>query len=509
MKGRSSLVQKVIVMVLLAGCISCTGIGCGQNTVNHGEQLYLQAKTLEAQGKLTSAEKLYTRAYRTILPGDNSSLVKDCWEGAERVALFKATYPLTERQLESYLSRNFPEASREQIKTWIEEDAADYYQWDGQNHYRELTAANILFKHFDLIQARPDIEESYREFFYTVRDEFIDIPVEVASEPRSLTYRGTQYLNIPRVKLPGTGLFKIWFPIPINIGPQTQVVIESIAPDKYVKEISGSENNIGLIYMEIPLDELKTDLDVRIVFRFIHSEQTCRIDPAKINEYDKTSPLYLENTVSAGNIEITPEIRATAVKLVREEKNPYLAARLIYDYIVNSISYAFMPHELVWPRTALTESVYVQQYRQGDCGAQSIYFCALCRALGIPARCIGGWQVFSGQFIGHFWAEFYLPGYGWIPVDTSYARMGLYPKDIPPEQRQQHIDYFFGNLDPMRCIVQVGVDTPLVPPADYLVLRPISLQEVTGLCPAMTDDIPGALLNSFWKIECELLTGGR
>jgi transglutaminase-like putative cysteine protease len=74
--------------------------------------------------------------------------------------------------------------------------------------------------------------------------------------------------------------------------------------------------------------------------------------------------------------------------------------------------------------------------RSGDCGMYTALFCAMCISQGIPARPVAG-VVFSPPYpgtcssrggfsnppgySGHIYAEFYLPGYGWIPADGSYG----------------------------------------------------------------------------------------
>jgi len=54
----------------------------------------------------------------------------------------------------------------------------------------------------------------------------------------------------------------------------------------------------------------------------------------------------------------------------------------------------------------------------------------------------------------HCWAEFYVNGKGWIPVDASDAS-----KSADPTVRQ----YLFGNLDPDRVQFTVGRDLVLSP----------------------------------------------
>lgn len=55
---------------------------------------------------------------------------------------------------------------------------------------------------------------------------------------------------------------------------------------------------------------------------------------------------------------------------------------------------------------------------RGECGDYSALFVALCRAAGIPARSQVGFWV-KKDSSPHVWAEFYLPGVGWIPADPA------------------------------------------------------------------------------------------
>lgn len=46
------------------------------------------------------------------------------------------------------------------------------------------------------------------------------------------------------------------------------------------------------------------------------------------------------------------------------------------------------------------------------------------RHLGIPARFVFGYYQKPDPMY-HAWAEFYLKGYGWIPVETQGGRIGV------------------------------------------------------------------------------------
>ncbi|WP_218588507.1 transglutaminase domain-containing protein [Desulfacinum infernum] len=58
----------------------------------------------------------------------------------------------------------------------------------------------------------------------------------------------------------------------------------------------------------------------------------------------------------------------------------------------------------------------------------------------------------------HCWAEFFLPGYGWVPVDPADVRKIMLKKGLTlkdPETRRWR-DYFWGGWDPYRVRLAVG-----------------------------------------------------
>ena len=65
----------------------------------------------------------------------------------------------------------------------------------------------------------------------------------------------------------------------------------------------------------------------------------------------------------------------------------------------------------------------------GSCVEFSRAATALMRYLGIPARMVSGFWVDygSGEAAYHCWAEFYLPGFGWVPVEPQTGFFGQVP----------------------------------------------------------------------------------
>jgi len=127
-------------------------------------------------------------------------------------------------------------------------------------------------------------------------------------------------------------------------------------------------------------------------------------------------------------------------------------ARHIYDYVVATMRYDKTGEG--WGRG---DAVWACTSKHGNCTDFHSLFIGMMRSAGIPARFEIGFPLPEGKTEGdisgyHCWAEFYLNGVGWIPVDASEAWKN-------PAKR----DYFFGAHDDNRVFFTYGRDLVLSP----------------------------------------------
>ena len=93
---------------------------------------------------------------------------------------------------------------------------------------------------------------------------------------------------------------------------------------------------------------------------------------------------------------------------------------------------------------------YVLHNRHGDCGQVSLLFITLCRSAGIPARFQSGFMMHPGNDGLHDWAEIWIDGYGWIPVDQSFGG-----------------ETYMGALDAYRLIINNDFSREFIPKKKY------------------------------------------
>lgn len=441
----------------------------------------------------------FNRSYHMYLDAGNEAAALEAlnWKfKADRVLL---EYGLDRREAEELLAGTFPWVPEHVRNAWLDAPDIERIRTDGEERFFISIANNIAYRNMTLYH-------EWRDRAGTNPLKTMMIGILDADANRTGTYFNPQRyvadgsLTIERELLPATGTLSIWVPMPIETDSQSDPVVLSVSPEEWVRTMPSPQNDIGQILLEVVLDGLTEDIVVNVSYTLTAYQKHFTIDPDAVGDYDRASRNYTSYTRSGGNILITSDIAAKAREVVGVETNPYLQAKLLYDYVIGNITYSFMPH-ISLSSMDVPESVYVHEHRYGDCGAQSMYYCALLRSLGVPARSCGGYQMFAGGTGTHFWAEFYLPNYGWVPVDVTAAEAmdEIALGTATAEEIAGYKAYFFGNMDNMRCVVQNDVDVPLSPEPQMLLPLKAAVQNPMASCPASDRDIPLIALMS-WQL---------
>jgi transglutaminase-like putative cysteine protease len=172
---------------------------------------------------------------------------------------------------------------------------------------------------------------------------------------------------------------------------------------------------------------------------------------------------------------IDGEIKVLAEKITAGQKSLLGKARAIYDWTVNN---TYRDPDV--RGCGIGDVDRLLRAPGGKCADISSIYVALARAAGVPAREVFGIRLGKAPVTDiskwqHCWAEFYLPGYGWVPVDPADVRKMMLKEDLTlADAKTDHYrDYFWGGIDPFRIKLGEGRDLVLNPsqagePVNYL-----------------------------------------
>ncbi|PKL56043.1 MAG: transglutaminase [Methanomicrobiales archaeon HGW-Methanomicrobiales-6] len=464
------LVTSVLLLIAAAGCTTTTDEKNDPGTP--ADEAYARGLAAYGAADYRVAEERFTEAYTLYTDaGDTDKALKS------RNAIFRANrtymeYPFDRNAAEAAMRERVPWITDTAIAEWLDTRAQTIVS-ENETLYFYDVAGNYLYAHPDDMQKQ---NERGIDFDYIGRFAWSeDQPEGIGPYVNPVRYVGVERLEIPHEALPSTGILKIWLPLPVETDAQRNVTVTNLSAPDYIVTGPFTTGAIGYVYYEVPAGAINGDLVITADIAFTSYEQIFEdIDPAMVGEYNTSDPEYLLYTKSERNIELTDAVRAKAREIVGNETNPHLQAQMIYYHIIETYPYSHVPHGSIDAREPkVAESTYMFETDHGDCGTQSTLFSAFCRSLGIPARTLGGYQMIMAETPGgHFWSEYYLPGYGWVPNDVTVAEAADWVA-IPEEKRTAFKDYYAANLDSARLVIQKNIDAPMDPvlPDDAAIFR--------------------------------------
>ncbi|MBW1645440.1 MAG: transglutaminase domain-containing protein [Deltaproteobacteria bacterium] len=163
---------------------------------------------------------------------------------------------------------------------------------------------------------------------------------------------------------------------------------------------------------------------------------------------------------------LNDQVRKLAAVIVAGRPGVAARARAIYDWVCDH-----MYRDPTTVGCGKGDVCALLKRPGGKCTDINSVFVTLCRAAGVPAREIFGirlgkkpeqeitkWQ--------HCWAEFFLPGYGWVPVDPADVRKMMLKEKLKlaAARAKSYREYFWGAWDPYRVELARGRDLILNPP---------------------------------------------
>ncbi len=191
-----------------------------------------------------------------------------------------------------------------------------------------------------------------------------------------------------------------------------------------ISSIITPENNItnGFLNYEWDLPQENKTVSINT---FLHIMDVRRHIRDKVKYPVEITP-YLTKYIQSTSIfdADNPEIRKLASSFAEKDDDLFDIVFKIGVWVNKNIKYVIDNDTLRGTKKAS----WVLEHKEGLCDESTALFIALCRALNIPARYIGGVaysNMTNESWMSHAWAEVYFPGNGWVPFDVVYGEFGF------------------------------------------------------------------------------------
>jgi len=284
------------------------------------------------------------------------------------------------------------------------------------------------------------------------------VPFRLKNKYGTKTYTDTRtYQLVSEVEIadflaetPNT--FFLQMPFPQKTETQRTVTISSVQPEPFVPAYQGAS-----IYRFYNV-ESGSKIQIRQEYSVSRSRVETNVNVASLRTAGRNNPLlYAAYTESDDFLPAdNAVIKRTCRQIIGSETNPYIKAKRIYTFLTSEI-------KVRESRTVDAGMSIITALEEKNGGAYdlALLFCTLARAADIPAVPTAGLLVdLEQKAVMHWWAEFYVNGFGWVPVDPALASGVPFDTGVADKGR-----WYFGNLDAYHIAFSRGYQTqaPMLP----------------------------------------------
>ncbi len=265
----------------------------------------------------------------------------------------------------------------------------------------------------------------------------------------SFTYSAT-VKNLPS----GAKLVRLWIPLASSDRNQT-VTLKKISSPVRARITREAEYGNRMLFAEVK-DPRSTPLEFVLEYE-VERREYSKGDfqqLLRLKREPSRPPVTLARFLAADRlVPVGGKMKELSDENARDKRGAVEKARALYEYLFRTMRYD--KSGTGWGRG---DALWACDAKRGNCTDFHSPFISMVRAQRIPARFDIGFPLpedaQEGEIPGyHCWAEFYVGGAGWIPVDISEAW----------KNPSKH-DYFFGAVDANRVQFSTGRDLTLAPP---------------------------------------------
>jgi transglutaminase-like putative cysteine protease len=262
--------------------------------------------------------------------------------------------------------------------------------------------------------------------------------IKIFRNKRSYSFGSSVDVRVSRAVTPN--LLYLWAPRPAVSASQRNPELLSQNTGSFVENYRGTD-----LFRLVNLDP-DSMVEIRQTWVVDVYAQETNLLPQNIKP-DSSSPVHAAYTQAAALLPVDDgRIRTLALRICGRERNPYIKARMIYEWLRTEGNIGSGGGGPAGALEAL-------ELGRADPYSGALLFCSLARSAGIPAIPVAGVLINRGEAVKHYWAEFWIDGFGWIPLDPALGA-GAAPEGF--SLREDSASWYFGNLDNQRIAFSRG-----------------------------------------------------
>lgn len=273
---------------------------------------------------------------------------------------------------------------------------------------------------------------------------------------------GTITMEFDLSAYPSDQVAQLWIPYPLS--DRDQVIDKITVRGDYGESAVYSDQVFSTPILYARWEKGSTNRKLTFSFHVRRQEVKRRQFPKIEAAWDPADFAQALAPTSLGPID--GQVKVLADQITEGKEGVLAKAKAIYDWICEN-----MYRDPTTVGCGPGNVCLLLETRGGKCTDIHSVFIALCRAAGVPAREVFGIRqgkkqeqdITSWQ---HCWAEFYLPGYDWVPVDPADVRKMMLKEKLglSDSKTKYYRDYFWGGWDQYRVKLAMGRDLILTPP---------------------------------------------
>ncbi|MBI2252813.1 MAG: transglutaminase domain-containing protein, partial [Armatimonadetes bacterium] len=256
---------------------------------------------------------------------------------------------------------------------------------------------------------------------------------------------------------------KLWMPYPVS--DEYQDIEDVKIAGNYLTSGIYREKTFGNMILYTEWMNPKEEPALTLTFKAKRKEVVRKDFPIQI-ENDKASlstdlEVYLKGS---SFVPVSGKVKKLAEEVTKGKKTILEKARALYNNLIDNMERD--PNVIGCGKGDVCALI---DTKKGKCVDFHSVYVAMARSVGVPAREVLGIRLGKEKEENitksqHCWAEFYLPGYGWVPIDPGdVSKIKLTKKITNLADLKEYREYYFGAVDPYRIKLSQGRDLMLNP----------------------------------------------